>query len=422
METYIKRDFYLNKLINRRNSNEVKIITGPRRCGKSWLLEKIYRDYLLADGVREDHIIIVQLDIDDEETDADLRVAQNLKHYLYSKIKDDSQYYVILDEIQEVDGFERLVNGLNYKDNIDVYVTGSNSRFLSSDIDTVFRGRGDEIRVYPLSFREYCEGSEEPVQTLWKEYYTYGGMPALLQYHTSEQKIAYLQRLWRKTYLDDVVERHKIRNREALESVVDALCSSIGSLTNPTRLSNTLESVQHVKINRETINDYLGYLEDAFLFEGVRRYNIKGRKYFDTIKKYYSVDVGLRNARLNFRQQELTHIMENIIYNELRVRGYAVDVGVIEARQTVNGKSTYSQLEVDFVATNGMDKMYIQSAFSIPDEEKRKQETASLDKINDSFQKVVIVGDDIAAYKDEKGIIYLGLRQFLMNDDIKLDI
>lgn len=231
-----------------------------------------------------------------------------------------------------------------------------------------------------------------------------------------------MQRLWRKTYLDDVVERHKIRNREALESVVDALCSSIGSLTNPTRLSNTLESVQHIKINRETINDYLGYLEDAFLFEGVRRYNIKGRKYFDTIKKYYSVDVGLRNARLNFRQQELTHIMENIIYNELRVRGYAVDVGVIEARQTVNGKSTYSQLEVDFVATNGMDKMYIQSAFSIPDEEKRKQETASLDKINDSFQKVVIVGDDIAAYKDEKGIIYLGLRQFLMNDDIKLDI
>lgn len=422
METYIKRDLYLNKLINRRNSNEVKIITGPRRCGKSWLLEKIYRDYLLADGVREDHIIIVQLDIDDEETDADLRIAQNLKHYLYSKIKDDSQYYVILDEIQEVDGFERLVNGLNSKDNIDVYVTGSNSKFLSSDIDTVFRGRGDEIRVYPLSFREYCEGREEPLQTLWKEYYTYGGMPALLQYHSSEQKIAYLQRLWRKTYLDDVVERHKIRNREALESVVDALCSSIGSLTNPTRLSNTLESVQHVKINRETINDYLGYLEDAFLFEGVRRYNIKGRKYFDTIKKYYSVDVGLRNARLNFRQQELTHIMENIIYNELRVRGYAVDVGVIEARQIVNGKSTYSQLEVDFVATNGMDKMYIQSAFSIPDEEKRKQETASLDKINDSFQKIVIVGDDIAAYKDEKGIIYLGLRQFLMNDDIKLDI
>ena len=422
MKTYIKRDLYLNKLINRRNSNEVKIITGPRRCGKSWLLEKIYRDYLLADGVREDHIIIVQLDIDDEETDADLRIAQNLKHYLYSKIKDDSQYYVILDEIQEVDGFERLVNGLNSKDNIDVYVTGSNSKFLSSDIDTVFRGRGDEIRVYPLSFREYCEGREEPLQTLWKEYYTYGGMPALLQYHSSEQKIAYLQRLWRKTYLDDVVERHKIRNREALESVVDALCSSIGSLTNPTRLSNTLESVQHVKINRETINDYLGYLEDAFLFEGVRRYNIKGRKYFDTIKKYYSVDVGLRNARLNFRQQELTHIMENIIYNELRVRGYAVDVGVIEARQIVNGKSTYSQLEVDFVATNGMDKMYIQSAFSIPDEEKRKQETAPLDKINDSFQKIVIVGDDIAAYKDEKGIIYLGLRQFLMNDDIKLDI
>ena len=420
MKDYINRDVYLQKLIDRRGSDEIKVITGPRRSGKSWLLGKIYYDYLIKDGVDPSHIIHVSLDIDNDEIDSSLLESANLRSFIYSKITNSNeQYYVMLDEIQYVKGFERLVNGLNVKDNIDVYVTGSNSRFLSSDIDTIFRGRGDEIRVYPLSFKEFREGQESiPVNELWKTYYTYGGMPALLHMRSNEQKIAYLQRLWRKTYLSDVVDRYKIRNRQALESVVDALCSAIGSLTNPARISNTLQSVQHVKINSETINSYLKYLEDAYIFEGASRYNIKGHKYYDTIKKYYAVDVGLRNAKLNFRQQEPTHIMENVIYNELRMRGYAVDVGVIETRPTVDGKAKYSLLEVDFVASDGNEKFYIQSAFSIPDEEKRKQEKASLLKIGDSFKKIVIVGDDIAEYQDDNGITYMGLYQFLLENKL----
>lgn len=349
----------------------------------------------------------------------DMLNAKNLKTFLYNRIvSEDEQYYVFLDEIQMVTDFERVVNGLNARDNVDVYITGSNSKFLSSDIRTIFRGRGDEIRVYPLSFKEFRTNRQEVTSELWKEYYTYGGMPALLNLRTLEQKVSYLQRLWQKTYLDDVVERNNVNNRQALESLVDALCSAIGSLTNPNRITNTLRSVQRIKIEDETINNYLGYLEGSFLFEGSRRYNIKGRKYYESIKKYYSIDIGLRNARLNFRQQEITHIMENIIYNELRIRGYLVDVGVIEARKMVDGKSSYVQYEVDFIATNGMDKYYIQSAYSLPTDEKREQELASLKKIDDSFRKIVIVSDDIATYVDEQGIIFMGLFQFLMNEDI----
>ena len=415
MEQYIQRERYLRQLIARRDNGEIKIITGPRRSGKSWLLNRIYKDYLIGEGVPEEHIIIVSLDTDDEEEFGDLTDRHTLKSYIYNRmLSADSHYYIILDEVQEVEGFEKLVNGLNAKDNTDIYITGSNSHFLSSDIKTIFRGRGDEIRVYPFSFKEFCTDRKEPVSELWKEYYTYGGMPGLLKQHTPEQKVAYLQRLWNKTYLDDVVERHHVKNREALSVMADALCSSIGSLTNPNRISNVLKSVQNMKIDSETISNYITYLEEAFLFEGSKRYNIKGNKYYDSIKKYYAVDVGLRNAKLNFRQQEVTHIMENVIYNELRMSGFAVDVGLVEVREMRDGKLTYIQYEVDFIANNGTDKYYIQSAFAIDDEEKRQQELNSLLKIDDSFRKIVIVGNDIAEYTDGKGIRFMGLFQFLL--------
>ncbi len=415
MEQYIQRESYLRQLIARRDNGEIKIITGPRRSGKSWLLNRIYKDYLIGEGVPGENIIIVSLDTDDEEEFGDLTDRHTLKSYIYNRmLSADSHYYIILDEVQEVEGFEKLVNGLNAKDNTDIYITGSNSHFLSSDIKTIFRGRGDEIRVYPFSFKEFCTDRKEPVSELWKEYYTYGGMPGLLKQHTPEQKVAYLQRLWNKTYLDDVVERHHVKNREALSAMADALCSSIGSLTNPNRISNILKSVQNMKIDSETISNYITYLEEAFLFEGAKRYNIKGNKYYDSIKKYYAVDVGLRNAKLNFRQQEVTHIMENVIYNELRMRGFTVDVGLVEVREMRDGKLTYIQYEVDFIASNGTDKYYIQSAFAIDDEEKRQQELNSLLKIDDSFRKIVIVGNDIAEYTDDKGIRFMGLFQFLL--------
>ena len=416
MEQYILRETYLNQLIVRMNNGEVKIVTGPRRCGKSWLLNRIFKDYLITTGVPEENIIIVSLDIDDNEENGDLTDSKALKSYLYSRITSkDSPYYVILDEVQEVDGFEKLVNGLNAKDNIDVYITGSNSHFLSSDIKTIFRGRGDEVRVYPFSFKEFCTNRTEQVNELWKEYYTYGGMPGLLRQRTPEQKVLYLQRLWNKTYLDDVVERHKVKNREALSALVDSLCSSVGSLTNPNRISNVLKSVQKVKIDPQTVSNYMEYLEEAFLFEGAKRYNIKGNKYFESIKKYYSADVGLRNTKLNYRQQDVGHIMENVVYNELRIRGFTVDVGLVEVREMRNGKMEYIQYEVDFIATNGTDKYYVQSAFAMDSEEKRHQELNSLQKIDDNFKKIIIVGNDIAEYTNEKGIRFMGLFQFLLS-------
>ena len=415
MAQYIQRGIYLQQLIDRMDNGEVKIVTGPRRSGKSWLLNRIFKDFLLLKGVPEENIIIVSFDVDDEEENGDLTDRQALKSYLYSRItSDQASYYIILDEVQEVEGFEKIVNGLNAKDNIDVYITGSNSHFLSSDIKTIFRGRGDEVRVYPFSFKEFCTDRTEPVSELWKEYYTYGGMPGLLKQRTPEQKVSYLQRLWNKTYLDDVVERHHVKNREALSALADALCSSVGSLTNSNRVSNILQSVQKVKIDPDTVAKYISYLEEAFLFEGAKRFNIKGNKYYESIKKYYAADVGLRNAKLNFRQQEVTHIMENVIYNELRMRGYVVDVGVVETREMRNGKMEYIQYEVDFIASNGTDKYYIQSAFALDTEEKKQQELKSLLKIDDSFRKIVIVGNDIAEYTDDKGIRYIGLFQFLL--------
>ena len=419
MKAYVKRDTYLNRLIVRRNNNMVKAVTGPRRAGKSFLLNPIFKDYLLKQGVPEDHIISISFDIEDDETPQELLDREKLKEYLYSRIVSKTEpYYVFLDEIQEVENFEKIVNGLNNRPNVDVYVTGSNSKFLSNDSTTIFRGRSDEVNILPFTFKEFCQGRQEPVSELWKEYYTYGGLPALRMMPIYEQKTSYLQRLWKKTYLDDVVERHHVENREALEAIADALCSSVGSLTNTTRITNTLASVRKIKITDDTVAKYIGYLEEAFLFNEAKRYNIKGNKYYENIKKYYSVDVGLRNVRLNYRQLEQTHLMENIIFNELLHRGYAVDVGVIEARVMKDGKSEYKQYEVDFIATNGNEKYYIQSAYELSSEAKREQELNSLKRIDDSFQKIVIVKDDIMPYRDEKGIYFTGLFQFLMDEKI----
>lgn len=376
-------------------------------------------DYLLEQGVAKDHIISISFDIEDEETPLELLDREKLKEYLYSRITSETEpYYVFLDEIQEVEGFERIVNGLNKRPNVDVYITGSNSKFLSNEINTIFRGRSDEVSIMPFTFREFCQGRKESVSELWKEYYTYGGLPALRKMPTAEQKITYLQRLWKKTYLDDVVERHHVENRDALEAIADALCSSVGSLTNTTRITNTLASVRKIKITDDTVAKYIGYLEEAFLFNEARRFNIKGNKYYENLKKYYSVDVGLRNARLNYRQQEQTHLMENVIFNELLHRGYAVDVGVVEVRERKDGKSEYKQYEVDFIAANGNEKYYIQSAYEISTETKREQELKSLRRIDDSFQKIVIVKDDIMPYRDEKGIYYTGLFQFLVSEKV----
>lgn len=416
MNSIVSRDVYLNRLKVRRDNGQIKVITGPRRCGKSFLLDPLYRKYLTEQGVPADNIICISFDVEDDTTPSDLLDKERLKEYLYSSIKDDSQsYYVFLDEIQEVEGFERIVNGLNKKPNVDVYITGSNSKFLSREINTIFRGRTDEVSLLPFTFKEFCQGRTETENELWKEYYTYGGLPALRKMPTAEQKTAYLQRLWEKTYMDDVVERHNVENRDALEAIADALCSSVGSLTNTTRITNILTSVRKIKVSDDTVSKYIGYLVEAFLFNEARRYNIKGNKYYENIKKYYSVDVGLRNARLNYRQLEPTHLMENVIFNELLHRGYAVDVGVVEHRVMKDGKSEYKQYEVDFIATDGNEKFYIQSAFELSSDEKREQELNSLLRIDDSFQKIVIVKDDIMPYRDNHGIYYTGLFQFLKN-------
>lgn len=417
MDAYVKRETYLNRLIVRRENGLVKAVTGPRRSGKSFLLNPIFKDYLLEQGIPEDHIISISFDVEDEDTPQERLDREKLKEYLYSRITSKTEpYFIFLDEIQEVDGFEKIVNGLNNRPNVDVYITGSNSKFLSHDIITIFRGRSDEVNIMPFTFKEFCQDRTETINELWKEYYTYGGLPALRKMPTYEQKITYLQRLWKKTYLDDVVERHRVENREALEAIADALCSSIGSLTNTSRITNTLASVRKIKITDDTVAKYISYLEEAFLFNEAKRYNIKGNKYYENIKKYYSVDVGLRNARLNYRQLEQTHLMENVIFNELLYRGFTVDVGVVELREKKDGKLEYKQYEVDFIAANGNEKYYIQSAYEMSGDEKREQELKSLKRIDDSFQKIVIVKDDIMPYRDEKGIYYTGLFQFLMND------
>ena len=411
----IQRNSYLNKLISRKQNGLIKVVTGVRRCGKSFLLFNLFHNHLVSSGVDEDHIIEVALD---DRSNKNLRDPDNMLSFVKEKIRDNAMYYIILDEIQMLDEFEDVLNSFLHIRNADVYVTGSNSRFLSSDVITEFRGRGDEIRVHPLSFKEYVSAYQGTVDEAWEEYYTYGGLPLILTRNDDEEKSEYLISLFQKVYLTDIVDRHGINNSEELNELVDILSSAIGSLTNPLKLSNTFKSMKNKDISDKTINCYLDYLTDAFLVSKAVRYDIKGKKYINSPSKYYFEDIGLRNARLNFRQMEENHIMENIIYNELRIRGYRVDVGVIEKfEKSADGKTVRKLLEVDFIASKGSEKYYIQSAFALDTPEKREQEERPLNTIGDSFKKIVIVRDNIKLRRNEQGIVTMGIKQFLLDEN-----
>lgn len=410
----IKRDLYLKKLIDHEGNGLIKIITGIRRCGKSYLLNIIFTRHLTNKGVSPEHIIKASLD---DYGNKDLRDPDNLYRYIKEKVKDDSVYYILLDEIQLVNDFEGVLNGLLHLPNVDIYVTGSNSRFLSSDIATEFRGRGDEIRVYPLSFSEFYSAlsPNTPFSDAWIEYATYGGMPLALAMKSDADKSKYLKDLFSITYLADIVNRYNLKGNAEINELTEILASSIGSLNNPNRLMNTFNSEKNLKLSSNTISSYLDYLEDSFLIEKAIKYDIKGKKHISSLLKYYFVDTGLRNAILSFRQIEYSHIMENIIYNELRLNGYSVDVGSVEVNTKENGISKRKQLEVDFVANMGSRKYYIQAAYHIDNEEKLKQEEASLLKINDSFKKMIIINDAIKIHYNEHGILMSSLSDFLMD-------
>ncbi|HIS35367.1 TPA: ATP-binding protein [Candidatus Scatousia excrementigallinarum] len=415
----IKRDMYLNKLIRHKGNGMVKIITGVRRCGKSYLLFKLFRDHLVESGVAQDHIISIALD------DYGNRALQNpdeLYNYVKSRVTDDGDFYILLDEIQMVKDFEGVVNGFLHISNADIYITGSNSKFLSTDILTEFRGRGDEIRVYPLCFSEFYSVYGGEFDKAWLVYCNYGGMPLCLSMQTQEDKAKYLTNLFETTYLADIINRNNLRGNAEINELTDILASSIGSLTNPLKLSNTFASTKNVKLSANTISAYLDYLQDAFLIEKSVRYDIKGKRYINTPAKYYFVDLGLRNARLAFRQQEYTHIMENVIYNELRLRGYSVDVGVVDNVEKENGISVRKRLEVDFVVNLGNRRYYIQSAYNIPTDEKMEQEQASLLSINDAFRKIIIVNQQILSGYNEQGILMLSLQDFLLDPEKSMNL
>ena len=415
----IKRDYYLNKLIKRRENGRIKIITGIRRCGKSYLLNPIFKKYLLETGVPEDHIINLDMDYIENKKYHDPNM---LFEYVMDKRKDNKMYYVLIDEIQEVDDFERVLNSFLGKGNLDVYVTGSNSKFLSNDIKTEFRGRGDEIRIYPLSFKEFSSAYSGTDNQKWNQYVTYGGMPYLLALDTDEDKSQYLKDLFDNTYLKDILERNKIYKDDILDKTIDILSSSVGSLTNPKKIADTFVSQGIKEVSHKTISVYIGYLLDSFMITKAERYDIKGRKYISTPSKYYFVDVGLRNARLNFRQIEQNHLMENIIYNELLLRGYNVDVGVVEQfSKDENGTTVKKQLEIDFVCNQGSKRYYVQSALNIDDEEKRTQELRPLLNVKDFFKKIIIVKDDIVPWHNEEGVLIIGIKEFLLRED-SLDI
>ena len=411
----IKRNYYLNKLISKQNNKLIKIVTGIRRCGKSYLLDPIFRNYLLDNGVDENHIIKLEFDsIENEE----YTNPKKLYEYVMQKVVDKDTYYVILDEIQKVSDFESVLNSFLRKSNLDVYVTGSNSKFLSSDIITEFRGRGDEIRVYPLSFSEFMSVYSGNEISGLNEYINYGGLPLITTLKSAEEKIDYLNFQKDNVYINDVIERNDIRNDEELKTLIEIISSSIGSLTNPTKLYNTFISKGNKNITNKTIASYLKYLEESFLIEKSKRFDVKGKKYIETPSKYYFVDIGIRNSLINFRQIEKTHIMENIIYTELRRRGFNVDVGIVEKRKIdEKGKKDYRQLEIDFVANKGSDKYYIQSAYSIEDNNKKEQELQSLLNISDNFKKMVIVYDSFIKWQDDNGIIYISIYDFLLNEN-----
>jgi hypothetical protein len=411
----IKRDIYLNKLIRRERNGLIKVVTGIRRCGKSFLLFELFHQHLLENGVDEEHIIEIALD---DRKNIALRDPDNILAYITSKIIDNQPYYIILDEIQMLDEFVDVLNSLLHVKNADVYVTGSNSRFLSSDVITEFRGRGDEIHVYPLCFKEYMSAYKGTVDDAWEDFINYGGLPLILTRDTPEDKSDYLTTLLKKVYMSDIVERHKVRNREELDELLDILASVIGSLTSPLKLEKTFKSVKDKTISSKTLSKYIDYFIDAFLVSKAIRYDVKGRKYIGSPAKYYFEDIGLRNARLNFRQIEENHIMENIIYNELRIRGFHVDVGVIEQYgKNAQSKTIKKQLEIDFIATKGSQKYYIQSAFSLSNLEKVAQEQRSLIAVNDSFKKIIVVRENIKVRRNDYGIITVGIQNFLLDED-----
>lgn len=411
----IRRDSYLEQLKQRKNNGMIKIITGIRRCGKSFLLFVLYKKYLLESGVDQDHIIEIALDgIENEE----LRDPKKCYRYIKDAMKDDGMYYLLLDEVQFMPRFEEVLNSLLHISNIDVYVTGSNSKFLSSDIVTEFRGRGDELRIYPLSFAEFFGAYDGDYDDAWNEYMVYGGLPQVAQFSAERQKAEYLKNIFTNVYIKDVVERNKIQNVDEIGTLVDILASAIGAPTNPTRISNTFKSERGINYSNKTISKHIDYLAEAFLISKAARYDIKGRKYVGANLKYYFSDIGLRNARLNFRQQEPTHIMENIVYNELLVRGYNVDVGIVEVLAKNNeGRRVHRQLEVDFVVNQGSQRYYIQVAFDMTSEEKQTQELNSLRNIPDSFKKIIIVNGTKKPWRNDEGFVIMGMKYFLLNVD-----
>lgn len=416
IEMIIRRDKYLNQLIESKHNGLIKIITGLRRCGKSYLLFNLFKEHLLSSGVSESHIIRIDLE---DRRNKELRDPDALLTHIDSKIVDDNMHYILLDEVQHVPEFEDVLNSYLKIENADVYVTGSNSKFLSTDIITEFRGRGTQIHVWPLSFAEFMSVDERHPIDAWRDYYTYGGLPHTLSLADEEAKENYLKELFTKVYLTDIKERHSVRSGAELEELIKIIASTIGSPTNPSKLERTFKSVKNVTLTDKTIDLYLSYFVDAFLTEKAIRYDIKGKKYINTLSKHYFTDMGVRNAILGFRQIEENHIMENIIYNELRMRGYSVDVGVVETRPVgEDGKRIRKQYEVDFVVNRGSQRYYIQSAFIMPTDAKERQESASLLNIDDSFKKIIIVKDYIKPKRNETGIVTIGLMDFLLNPDM----
>lgn len=425
MENIIKRDAYLNRLIDKKENGLIKVITGIRRCGKSFLLFELYYDYLIQNGVKEEQIITIALD---DDIYLEYRDPQKLSEYIRSKIVTKDMYYILIDEVQYAITREELknpddirlynvLNGLMRLRNVDIYVTGSNSKMLTKDVLTAFRGRGDELRVYPISFKEYYAYAGGDKFDAYEEYALYGGMPLVFAKKSDTEKLNYLKSLFTEVYFKDIVERYDIELTDVLEELTDDLCSSVGSLTNASKIANTLQSVKNIKVSSTTIANYLNYLIESFLFSNAKRYDVKGKKYFEYPLKYYCTDIGLRNARLGFRQQEETHIMENIIYSELLCRGYSVDVGVVELTEQIDGKRTKKQCEIDFVVNAGSKRYYIQSALNLSDPDKMETELRPLKNTKDFFKKIIISKTSMKPWNDDNGILHLGLYEFLLNEN-----